>query len=256
MILKNVNMDDMKHFGKKKLKEVFLRNGFALLPFTDKAIGVTRVMAVTMSDANCPPFGESSDFFGPSKNQYYQEACCSFYNVFTKHIAFCQEHGLASDITIKNGEALMMDISDMVQKQREEEKGVSMDKKFSEWEEQRQNNYKEVNDILEKHGFSLAERNGRLVVKNKEDGKDFLECATMAKGEIGTRLHYAIAGGAFDYDGTVKEKVRNVLDDFINNKEIAKAVDDFYNKFERRYERRIKLAVKKNSNSNETNMER
>lgn len=139
MVLKNVTMDDMKHFGKKKLKETFLKNGFGLLRFTDKAIGVSKVMAVTMSDANCPPFSESSDFFGPSNNQYYQEACCSFYNAFLKHIEFCTEHGLASDTTVKNGEALVMDISDMVQEKRKEQKlslkakptGHSMDEGIS-----------------------------------------------------------------------------------------------------------------------------
>lgn len=132
-----------------------------------------------------------------------------------------------------------------------------MDKNFSDWKEKEKKNFKEVHEILEKHGFSLIDRDGKPVVKDvKNNDIDLLFCKTKNVGEIGTRLHYAIAGGAFDYDGSVKDRVSNVLDDFCKNKDITKSVDDFYNKFERRMEQRVSLAMRKTSNINEMNNER
>lgn len=132
-----------------------------------------------------------------------------------------------------------------------------MDKNFSDWEEKEKKNFKEVYEILEKYGFSLIERDGKPIVKDaKNKNMDLLFCKTKNVGEIGTRLHYAIAGGAFDYDGSVRDRASNVLDDFSKNKDITKSVDDFYNKFERRMEQRVSLTMKKKPNINEMDNER
>ena len=134
---------------------------------------------------------------------------------------------------------------------------IVMDKNFSDWEKKEKISFKEVYEILEKHGFSLIERDGKPIVKDvKNKDMDLLFCKTKNVGEIGTRLHYAIAGGAFDYDGTVRDRVLNVLDDFSKNKSITKSVDDFYNKFERRMEQRVSLTMKKKPSTNEMDNER
>ena len=125
-VLESIKIDDVKDFGQKKLETMFVRNGFALLRFTDKNLDVSKVLVVTMDDKKCQPFGESMDFYGSAKNENFQQACCSFYNTFKTHIKFYEEHNMVPDMVIKNGEALIMDISDMVKQNRKEHNKVSL----------------------------------------------------------------------------------------------------------------------------------
>ena len=102
-VLESIKMDDIKDFGQKKLETMFVRNGFALLRFTDKNLDVSKVLVVTMDDKKCQQFGESMDFYGSAKNENFQQACCSFYNTFKTHIKFYEEHNMVPDMVIKNG---------------------------------------------------------------------------------------------------------------------------------------------------------